>query len=71
MMVRRELRQKVIEFDGTSRELGNICAIGERLAKSTDGVVATAPYIQAGDRGISNRRLAPMIRGVDPAQKRK
>jgi lipoprotein-releasing system permease protein len=72
----RELRQKVMEFDAhilvTSEQV--ITDWRELSAKiaNTPGVVATAPYIQGPVIvEYQNKRLAPMIRGVDPAQEEK
>src|SRR2546430_11058553 len=72
----RELRQKVIEFDAhilVSSEdiLRDWRALKAKIDK-TPGVVATAPYIQGPVIvEFQNRRLAPLIRGIDPAQEEK
>ena len=69
----RELRQKVIDFDAhilVSSEdiLSNWRALKDKIDK-TPGVVATAPFVQGQVIvEFENRRLAPMIRGVDPTQ---
>ena len=69
----RELRQKVIDFDAhilvsTEDIMHNWRALKTKIDK-TPGVVATAPYVQGPVIvEFENRRLAPMIRGVDPAQ---
>src|SRR5437899_948162 len=72
----RELRQKVIDFDAhilvsTEDVLRDWRTLETKIDK-TPGVVATAPYIQGPVIvEFQNRRLAPMIRGVDPAQEEK
>jgi len=72
----RELRQKVIDFDAhilvTSEDvLTNWRQLDEKI-RAIPGVVATAPYIQGPVIvEYQNRRLAPMIRGVDPEQEEK
>ena len=69
----RELRQKVIDFDAhilvTSEDvLTNWRQLDDKI-RAIPGVVATAPYIQGPVIvEYQNRRLAPMIRGVDPEQ---
>jgi len=69
----RELRQKVIDFDAhilvsTEDIMHDWRALKTKIDK-TPGVVATAPYVQGPVIvEFENRRLAPMIRGVDPAQ---
>src|SRR5437016_9518832 len=69
----RELRQKVIEFDAhilVSSEdiLRDWRALKAKIDK-TPGVVATAPYVQGPVIvEFQNKRLAPMIRGVNPKQ---
>jgi len=69
----RELRQKVIDFDAhvlVSSEdiLKDWRALNEKI-RATPGVVATAPYVQGPVIvEFQNRRLAPMIRGIDPKQ---
>src|SRR6266446_10054404 len=72
----RELRQKVIDFDAhilvtTEDVLTNWRQLDEKI-RAIPGVVATAPYIQGPVIvEYQNRRLAPMIRGVDPEQEEK
>ena len=67
----RELRQKVIDFDahilvGTEDVLRDWRTLKTKI-DNTPGVVATAPYIQGPVIvEFQNRRVAPMIRGVDP-----
>jgi lipoprotein-releasing system permease protein len=69
----RELQRKVIDFDAhilvsTRDVLRNWRELTVQLRKTPD-VVATAPYIQGPVIvEFQNRRLAPMIRGVDPDQ---
>jgi len=72
----RELRQKVIDFDAhilvTSEDvMRDWRPLKEKIDK-TPGVIATAPYVQ-GPVIVEyhNRRLAPLIRGVDPEQEEK
>lgn len=72
----RELRQKVIDFDAhilvTSEEVLHDWRALKTKIDNTPGVVATAPYIQGPVIvEFENRRLAPMIRGVDPVQEEK
>src|SRR6267143_1680589 len=72
----RELRQKVIDFDAhilvTSEDVfRDWRALKARIDK-TPGVVATAPFVQGPVIvEFHNRRLAPLIRGVDPKQEEK
>jgi lipoprotein-releasing system permease protein len=72
----RELRQKVIEFDahilvGTEDVLREWRALKTKI-DNTPGVVATAPYIQGPVIvEFQNRRVAPLIRGVDPVEEEK
>ena len=72
----RELRQKVIDFDAhilvtSENVLRDWRALKAKIDK-TPGVVATAPYVQGPVIvEYQNRRLAPQIRGVDPAQEEK
>ena len=72
----RELRQKVIDFDAhilvtTESVMTNWRDLTVQIRK-TPGVVATAPYIQGPVIvEFQNRRLAPMIRGIDPAEEEK
>jgi lipoprotein-releasing system permease protein len=69
----RELRQKVIDFDAhilvsTEDVLHDWRALKAKI-DHVPGVVATAPYVQGPVIvEFENRRLAPMIRGIDPAQ---
>jgi lipoprotein-releasing system permease protein len=69
----RELRQKVIDFDAhilvTSEDiLRDWRPLKDKIDK-VQGVVATAPYVQGPVIvEFQNRRLAPMIRGVDPKE---
>lgn len=69
----RELRQKVIDFDAhilvsTEDILRDWRDLTVKI-RNTPGVVATAPYIQGPVIvEFQNRRLAPMIRGIDPAE---
>lgn len=69
----RELRQKVIDFDAhilvtTEDVLRDWRSLKQKI-DNVPGVVATAPYVQGPVIvEFQNRRLAPMIRGVDPAQ---
>ena len=71
----RELRQKVIDFDAhilvsTEDVLRDWRSLKTKI-DNTPGVVATAPYIQGPVIvEFQNRRLAPLIRGVDPARGR-
>ncbi len=72
----RELRQKVIDFDAhilvTSEDVLRDWRALEAKIDKTPGVVATAPYVQGPVIvEFQNRRLAPVIRGVDPAQEEK
>ena len=72
----RELRQKVIDFDAhilvTTEDIMHDWRTLETKIDNTPGVVATAPFIQGPVIvEFENRRLAPMIRGVDPAQEEK
>ncbi len=67
----RELRQKVIDFDAhilvtTEDVLTNWRELDAKIQK-VPGVVATAPYVQGPVIvDFENRRLAPLIRGIDP-----
>src|SRR5436309_7569651 len=72
----RELRQKVIDFDAhilvSSEDVFREWRTLKTKIDNTPGVVATAPYIQGPVIvEFQNRRLAPLIRGVDPAQEEK
>ncbi len=72
----RELRQKVIDFDAhilvtTDDVMHNWRDLTVQL-RHTPGVVASAPYIQGPVIvEFQNRRLAPMIRGIDPVAEEK
>jgi lipoprotein-releasing system permease protein len=72
----RELRQKVIDFDAhilvTSEDVLHDWRQLKGKIDKTPGVVATAPYVQGPVIvEFHNRRLAPVIRGVDPGQEEK
>jgi len=72
----RELRQKVIDFDAHILVTSEDVFLDWRELKAkidqTPGVVATAPYVQGPVIvEFHNRRLAPLIRGVDPEQEEK
>jgi lipoprotein-releasing system permease protein len=72
----RELRQKVIDFDAhilvTSEDVMRDWRALKTKIDKTPGVVATAPYVQGPVIvEFHNRRLAPVIRGVDPQQEEK
>ena len=69
----RELRQKVIDFDAhilvTSEDVLNDWRSLKAQIDNLPGVVATAPYVQGPVIvEFQNKRLAPMIRGVDSKQ---
>ncbi|MFL6583777.1 MAG: ABC transporter permease [Chthoniobacterales bacterium] len=69
----RELRRKVIDWDAhilvtTEDVLHDWRDLTVKL-RNTPDVVATAPYVQGPVIvEFENRRLAPMIRGIDPAE---
>jgi lipoprotein-releasing system permease protein len=72
----RELRQKVIDFDAhilvTSEEVFRDWRPLKAKIDKTPGVVATAPFVQGPVIvEFHNRRLAPLIRGIDPQQEEK
>ena len=72
----RELRRKVIDFDAHIRVTTEGVLTDWRdltvKIRNTPGIVATAPYIQGPVIvEFQNRRLAPMIRGIDPAEEEK
>jgi lipoprotein-releasing system permease protein len=72
----RELRQKVIDFDAhmlvTTEGVMNDWRDLTVKIRNTPGIVATAPYIQGPVIvEFQNRRLAPMIRGINPAEEEK
>jgi lipoprotein-releasing system permease protein len=72
----RELRQKVIDFDthilisteDVLREWRDLTV----KVRNTPGVVGTAPYVQGPVIvEFQHKRLAPLIRGIDPAEEEK
>ena len=72
----RELRQKVMDFDAhilvSSEDVLRDWRALRTKIDNTPGVVATAPYIQGPVIvEFQNRRLAPLIRGIDPQQEEK
>src|SRR6476646_3714412 len=72
----RELRQKVIDFDAhilvTTQDVLTDWRDLTVKIRTTPGVVATAPYIQGPVIvDFQGRRLAPMIRGIDPEEEEK
>src|SRR5437588_3355783 len=72
----RERRQKVIDFDAhilvSSEDVLRDWRPLKTKIDKTPGVVATAPYIQGPVIvEFQNRRLAPLIRGIDPEQEEK
>ena len=72
----RELRQKVIDFDAhilvTSEDVMHDWRTLKAKIDKAPGVVATAPYVQGPVIvEFHSRRLAPLIRGVDPEQEEK
>src|SRR5437016_11817277 len=72
----RELRQKVIDFDAhilvTTEDIMHDWRAIKTKVENVPGVVATAPYVQGPVIvEFQNRRLAPMIRGIDPAEEEK
>lgn len=72
----RELRRKVIDWDAhilvsTDDVLRDWRDLTVKI-RNTPDVVATAPYVQGPVIvEFQNRRLAPMIRGIDPAEEEK
>ena len=72
----RELRRKVIDWDShilvtTDDILRDWRDLTVKI-RNTPDVVATAPYVQGPVIvEFQNRRLAPMIRGIDPAEEEK
>jgi lipoprotein-releasing system permease protein len=72
----RELRQKVIDFDthiliSTEDVLRNWRDLTVKV-RNTPGVVGTAPYVQGPVIvEFEHKRLAPLIRGIDPAEEEK
>lgn len=72
----RELRQKVIDFDAhilvTTEEVLRDWRDLTVKIQNTPGVVGTAPYVQGPVIvEFQTKRLAPMIRGIDPAEEEK
>ncbi|MFN2507317.1 MAG: ABC transporter permease [Chthoniobacterales bacterium] len=72
----RELRQKVIDFDAhilvTTEEVLRDWRDLTVKIRNTEGVVATAPYVQGPVIvEFQTRRLAPLIRGIDPEEEEK
>lgn len=72
----RELRQKVIDFDthiliSTEDVLRTWRDLTVKV-RNTPGVVGTAPYVQGPVIvEFQHKRLAPLIRGIDPAEEEK
>jgi lipoprotein-releasing system permease protein len=72
----RELRRKVIDWDahilvGSDDVLRDWRDLTVKI-RNTPGVVGTAPYVQGPVIvEFRNQRLAPMIRGIDPAEEEK
>ena len=72
----RELRRKVIDWDahilvGSDDVLRDWRDLTVKI-RNTPGVVGTAPYVQGPVIvEFGNQRLAPMIRGIDPAEEEK
>jgi lipoprotein-releasing system permease protein len=69
----RELRRKVIDFDAhilvTTEDILRDWRSLKSKIDNVPGVVATAPFVQGPVIvEFQYRRLAPMIRGIDPAQ---
>jgi len=72
----RELRQKVMEFDAhilvTTEDVLHDWRDLTVKIRNTEGVVATAPYVQGPVIvEFGNRRLAPLIRGIDVEEEEK
>jgi lipoprotein-releasing system permease protein len=72
----RELRQKVIDFDAhiwvSSEDILRDWRDLTVKIRSTPDVVGTAPYVQGPVIvEFRSQRLAPMIRGIDPAEEEK
>src|SRR5438309_643756 len=72
----RELRQKVIDFDAhilvTTEDIMHDWRALKTKIDHVPGVVATAPYVQGPVIiEFQNRRVAPVIRGVDPQPEEK
>ena len=72
----RELRQKVIDWEAhilvsTQNVLSDWRDLTVKI-RNTEGVVATAPYVQGPVIvEFQNRRLAPLMRGIEPAEEEK
>jgi len=72
----RELRQKVVDWDAhilvsTEDVLRDWRDLTVKI-RNTPGVVASAPYVQGPVIvEFQHQRLAPMIRGIDPAEEEK
>jgi lipoprotein-releasing system permease protein len=72
----RELRQKVVDWDAhilvsTEDVLRNWRDLTVKI-RNTPGVVGTAPYVQGPVIvEFQHQRLAPLIRGIDPAEEEK
>ncbi len=72
----RELRQKVIDWDAhilvTTQDVLHDWRDVTVKIRNTEGVVATAPYVQGPVIAeFESRRLAPLIRGIDPEEEEK
>src|SRR5256886_8083139 len=72
----RELRQKIIDFDAhilvKSEDVMRDWRTLQKKIESTPNVVATAPFVQGPVIvEFQNQRLAPVMRGIDPAQEEK
>ncbi len=72
----RELRQKVIDFDAhilvTTQDVLRDWRDLTVKIRNTEGVVATAPYVQGPVIvEFESRRLAPLIRGIDAEEEEK
>src|SRR5450759_3117436 len=72
----RELRQKVVDWDAhilvsTEDVLRDWRDLTVKI-RNTPGVIGTAPYVQGTVIvEFHNQRLAPTIRGIDPAEEEK
>ena len=72
----RELRQKVIDWDAhilvSSEDVLHDWRDLTVKLRNTEGVVATAPYVQGPVIAeFESRRLAPLIRGIEPEEEEK
>ncbi len=72
----RELRQKVIDWEAhilvSTQDVLNDWRDLTVKVRNTEGVVATAPYVQGPVIvEYQGRRLAPLMRGIDPAEEEK